>query len=151
TLARIGGFPAVADILADDYAIGDAVRRLGLRVELAPLVIDHGCPERSAAELLAHELRWARTIRAVDPAGFFGSVITHALPLSLLGILLTGLQPLAFLVLAGVLISRLALLRSVAHLLARKRAGTALWPARDLLSFAVFMASFFVGAVSWRG
>lgn len=151
TLRRIGGFESVADILADDYALGDAVRRLGLTVELAPLVAGHACPEESLADLLAHELRWQRTIRTVDPAGFAGSVITHAMPLALLGTLLTGLRPLAFLVMAGVLISRLALLQSVDHLLSRKDRSWALVGPRDLLSFAVFVASFFVGAVSWRG
>ena len=151
TLARIGGFESVADILADDYALGDAVRRLGLAVELAPLVAGHACPETRLAELLAHELRWQRTIRAVDGLGFLGSAITHAVPLALLGVLLTGLQPLAFLIMAGVLISRLALQLSVDHLLARKDRRWALVPVRDLLSFAVFVASFFVGAVSWRG
>lgn len=151
TLARVGGFESVADILADDYALGDAVRRLGLTVELAPLVAGHACPESGLADLLAHELRWQRTVRAVDPAGFAGSAITHALPLSLLGTLLTGLQPLAFLIMAGVLISRLALQQSVDHLLARKWGRGALVPVRDFLSFAVFVASFFVGAVSWRG
>jgi ceramide glucosyltransferase len=33
---------------------------------------------------------------------------------------------------------------------ARSRSGW-LGPARDLLAFAVYVASFFVGVVSWRG
>jgi ceramide glucosyltransferase len=114
-------------------------------------VIDHVCPERRLGDLFSHELRWARTIRAVDPAGFAGSAVTHPVPLALLGLALTGLQPLGLLVLAGALISRLALQRSVDHLLRTKEARAWLVPVRDLLSFAVFVASFFTGAVSWRG
>ena len=36
TLERIGGFRALAGLLADDHALGAAVRRLGLRVVVAP-------------------------------------------------------------------------------------------------------------------
>ena len=67
TLARIGGFEAFADQLADDYAMGMAVRRLGLRVAIPPMVVGHVCYDRSFADLVRHELRAARTIRSIDP------------------------------------------------------------------------------------
>ena len=60
TLKRIGGFESVADTLADDYAIGDAVRRLGLKIAIPPFTVDHTFSERTLSEVLAHELRWAR-------------------------------------------------------------------------------------------
>ena len=37
-------------------------------VAIPPMVVDHVCSEHSFAELARHELRWARTIRLVDPA-----------------------------------------------------------------------------------
>src|SRR5262249_33858631 len=39
TLAAIGGFDTVADYLADDYALGAAVRRIGLEVAIAPRIV----------------------------------------------------------------------------------------------------------------
>src|SRR5271155_565150 len=39
TLKRIGGFQAVANQLADDYAIGNAVRRAGLQVVIPPMLV----------------------------------------------------------------------------------------------------------------
>ena len=51
TLRRIGGFAAFADQLADDYAIGAAVRQLGLEVAIPPMVVDHVCSEHSFVEL----------------------------------------------------------------------------------------------------
>src|SRR5271170_6779215 len=47
TLRMIGGFETVADHLADDYALGAAVRRAGLAVAMPSCVVAHVCAERS--------------------------------------------------------------------------------------------------------
>jgi ceramide glucosyltransferase len=150
-LARIGGFEAFADLLADDYAIGAAVRAIGLRSRVAPVLVAHNCTESSLAELARHELRWARTIRGVDPAGFFGSGVTHPVPLALLGIFLSGASWISLAVLAIALICRLWLMREVDRIAEADRRGWWLAPLRDVLSFAIFLGSFFVRAVDWRG
>ena len=51
-----------------DYAIGQAVRARGMTVAIPSFFVAHACSEESAAELLRHELRWARTTRAVNAA-----------------------------------------------------------------------------------
>jgi ceramide glucosyltransferase len=150
-LNAIGGFTAFADLLADDYAIGAAVRARGLRSVVASKVVTHNCSETSLAELISHELRWARTIRGVDPAGFFGSGVTHALPFALLGVVTSAGSAAGFATLAFVLISRLLLMRQVDRSCGATTGGVWLTPLRDLLSFAVFLGSFFVRAVNWRG
>ena len=150
-LEAIGGFDAFASLLADDYAIGAAVRAQGLDSVVAPELVTHNCVETSLAELAAHELRWARTIRGIDPAGFLGSVVTHALPLALLGAILAGGSAIGFATLGAVLICRLLLIRQVDRVSGEAAGSAWLMPLRDILSFAVFVASFFVRAVSWRG
>ena len=85
TLAEIGGFPAFADVLADDYAIGAAIRAHGLKVAVPPMLVTHGCADASFSELWRHELRWAATIRGLAPLGYAGQMITMPLPLALLG------------------------------------------------------------------
>jgi ceramide glucosyltransferase len=90
TLKDIGGFEAFKDQLADDYLMGAAVRKLGLEVAMPPCVIGHTCPETRFSELWIHELRWARTIRLVDPLGYAGSVVTHPVPFALLAVGLGG-------------------------------------------------------------
>jgi ceramide glucosyltransferase len=150
TLAAIGGFAAVADALADDHALGAAVRQRGLRVVLSPYIVDNLMAEPSLAALFRHELRWARTIRAVAPAGFLGSVVTQPMVLALAALAL-GAWPLAgFAALGGTLLCRAAMVRMVDRAL--KLPPTLLWlvPFRDLLSFAVFVASFFTRTVAWR-
>jgi ceramide glucosyltransferase len=156
TLTKFGGLQSVADQLADDYELGMAVRRAGLQVVIAPFIVTHVCSEPSLGDLLLHDIRWARTIRAVDPFGFAGLAITHALPLALIGFLLGGLTPAALLV-AAALACRFAL-QAELHRLFHLRDGWSIsrghfWlgPIRDVLSFVVFVTSFFGRGVEWRG
>jgi ceramide glucosyltransferase len=151
TLDDIGGFAAFADQLADDHAIGEAVRARGMRVALAPVMLAHQCSEGSLADLLRHELRWARTIRAIDPAGYAGSVIAHALPLALIAAALRGFDVVGLGAIASALACRVVLMIQVDHTFGFRPDRWWLAPIRDVLSFGVFVASFFVAVVSWRG
>jgi ceramide glucosyltransferase len=150
TLAGIGGFAAVADQLADDYALGALVRNAGLDVAIPNYIVAHVCAERSATDLIHHELRWARTIRAVDPAGFIGLAITHAVPFALFGLLLGGIGPAALIVVAA-FACRFVLQSAVDRAFHLRGDDFWLEPLRDILSFAVFVMSFFGRGVEWRG
>jgi len=150
-LEKVGGFRAFADHLADDNAIGEAVRRAGAKVAIPSLIVAHACPKRKVTELLRQELRWARTIRAVNPLGFFGSLIAHPLPFTLLAVLLGDFDGFAVAMIGGTLLSRLMLQREVDLAIDATSWRWGLGPLRDLMSFLVFVASFFVTAVSWRG
>jgi ceramide glucosyltransferase len=153
TLNRIGGFDAVADRLADDHAIGMAVRGLGLRVEIPPILVNHICSETSLADLLRHELRWARTIRSIDPMGYVGSAVTNPLPFALCAGALSGLDVTGIALLLLALACRMLVSIQVGKVGSEERSRAPLWlsPIRDLLSFAIFLASFLPGRVVWRG
>jgi len=151
TLAAIGGFDAFLAHLADDNAIGEAVRKAGLRVAIPPLVVRHTCAERDVGELLRHELRWARTLRAASPWGYAGLVMTHPLPFAILGALLARRPLVGALMVAAAIACRLVLQLQVDSRLGLRSRSAWLGPLRDLLAFGVHFASFFVGVVSWRG
>jgi ceramide glucosyltransferase len=151
TLALIGGFESLAEQLADDYAMGEMVRRLGLEVAISPVVVTHSCMEKRARDLFWHELRWARTIRFVDGPGFVGSAVTHALPFALMGALLGGLTPAGILVVVGALACRLRLQIQLDRTFGLVDNPVWMGPTRDLLSFVIFVASFFGREVDWRG
>jgi ceramide glucosyltransferase len=151
TLSRIGGFQAAADQLADDYAIGDAVRRAGLKVILPPMLVEHSFEEKSLSEVLRHELRWARTIFTVDPVGYVGSGVTHALPLSLIGAALRGFDAWGIAAVLTALACRLFLKFRLTREFELPSPNYSLTLARDILSFAVYFASFWSTRVSWRG
>lgn len=150
-LERIGGFRAFADHLADDNAIGEAVRRAGAKVAIPSLIVAHACPKKKLWELLRQELRWARTIRSINPLGFFGSLVAHPLPFVLLAVLLGDFDGFAVAMIGGILLCRLMLQREVDLAIDATVSRWRLGPLRDLMSFLVFVASFFVTAVSWRG
>ena len=150
TLDAAGGFDALADTLADDHVLGQRVRQLGLDVALSPYLVDDIVAEGSFGALFRHELRWARTIRLVAPWGFVGSAITYPVPLAALGLLLFASPLAASAVLILALICRAIFARRIDRALGL--AAVPLWmlPLRDLLSFAVFIASFCGRSVAWR-
>jgi len=150
SLSAIGGFEPLADCLADDYVLGELLRERGEPVSVLPFAVGHVCAESSIVELWRHELRWALTIRTVDPLGYLGWTVTHALPLALIAWLLGGGWPAV-----GLAVAALAC-RAVLIFATERGYGLPphpywLIPVRDLLSFAVFVAGFVARDVSWRG
>lgn len=150
-LTEIGGFAAFGERLADDYEIGRAIRARGYRIALPPFVVTHSSNEGSAGDLFRHELRWARTIRGIDALGHLGSVLTHPVPLAILGALLLGFSYPVTLVLAVAIASRLWLKHRIDHVLGVSGLSSWLLVQRDVLSFIVFLSSFFVRQVDWQG
>lgn len=148
--STIGGFTTLRDQLADDYALGAAIRRAGKQIVLSPYLIDTVMAERDFAALLRHELRWARTIRLIAPLGFAASFITHPLALSLAGTIVLGFPAVMLAVVATVFACRLAMIRTIDRALDLPPTRPWLVPLRDMLSFAVFIASFLGNRVAWR-
>jgi ceramide glucosyltransferase len=151
TLERVGGFLAFSDHLADDHALGEAVRGLGLRVALARYVVEDRLREPDLRQLFAHELRWGRTIRAIEPVGFALSAVTHAVALSLLALPFAPAWP-WLLALPPVAVGcRVWMIRQIDRALALEATPLALILLRDPLSFVVLVASFCGRSVTWRG
>jgi ceramide glucosyltransferase len=148
-LASIGGFVAIANQLADDYRLGELTRRMGLRTVLSEVVVETCVDERNLGELLRHELRWLRTIRAVRPVGHALCFITFGIPVAAVGSLLAaGALP------ALAMLAITAAARVMLHSTVRKP-GSALphllmLPLRDTLSFALWVWSFATRRVRWR-
>src|ERR1700736_3454877 len=136
-LASIGGFAAIANQLADDYRLGELTRRRGLRTVLSEVVVETSVDERSLGDLVRHELRWLRTIRAVRPLGYALSFVTLGLGPDALGSLAAAGARAALAMLAITALARLML-----HFTARdaRAAWSQLWvlPLTDLLVLALW-------------
>jgi ceramide glucosyltransferase len=150
-LDSIGGFPMLADELADDYVLGQRVAARGLRIVLSPNVVETVVAESSFRSLWWRELRWARTIRSIQPLGYALSFVTYAVPLALLHLLVSPFRPDGWVILAAAIGLRVS-----AHRAARRAFGVSAgraWaaPIRDLLSFVVWASSFCGRTVRWRG
>lgn len=150
-LAQIGGLPRLADVLADDFELGRAVREAGYKLACPAMTIDHVFSEASAGEMIAHELRWARTIRLVALRGYLGSVVMHFTPLALIGAALAGFAPWSVDLLAALLVLRQAQGLFLTRLMDADRGLLWLLPLRDLIAFWVFLAAIFGDRVTWRG
>lgn len=149
-LDEIGGFEAFSNSLADDYAIGAALRDKGLRIAVLPLLVEHSCGASSLAELWRHELRWARTLRTVAPFGYAGSLVTHPLAFALLAFATgTPMGGSAFAILA--ILCRIVLLHVTTPSHSPALPPYWLIPIRDLFSFAIFVWSFCGRDIAWRG
>jgi ceramide glucosyltransferase len=150
SLTAIGGFEAIADCLADDYEIGALIAARGEPVSLLPFAVGHVCDERSFAQLWRHEVRWAMTIRSIDPLGYLGWSVSHAFPLALIALLLGGEEEAAFLA-AAALASRGLLIYAIERGYGLPPRPYWLIPLRDLLSFAMYIAGFLARDVRWKG
>jgi ceramide glucosyltransferase len=149
-LERIGGFARLRNELADDHRMGAAVRELGLRVVLSPYIVENRVTEPSFASLWQHELRWARTVRAMAPLGFAGSAVTHTVVLAALAAALCGPPAWGWSFVAASLLLRWVSAGLIARRLGLSISGLWLLPLRDALSFAVFLGSFCGRSVLWR-
>ncbi len=155
TLAAIGGLQPVVDHLADDYRLGELVRRLGLRIVLSPYVVKGEHHEPKASSLIRHELRWMRTIRVLRPRSFRLLFLTFSLPLAVIGILAVAagspLSPAAWALFGTTVTARLVL--HFLHRLGDRMPASDLWllAVRDVLIGWVWCLSFFTSHVTWRG
>lgn len=148
-LKRIGGLGTYLDELADDYAIGKAVRAAGLDVIVPRWAVGHVCFDRSFRSFWDHHMRSSRTIRSIDPVGYVGTVFMHPVMLALVAALMGAQHPIA---LPGIAFaSRVMLSFSIDRTFGLQRHALWLLALHDAISFAVFVGSFFSAAVQWRG
>jgi ceramide glucosyltransferase len=156
SLASIGGYTALRDYIAYDFAIGNLMAKAGYRVVLSGHVINHVVNQKSFRHMWQNQLRWAQTTRYSRPKGHFGSGLIFAMPYGLLGFLAAaGLGHWGFgiLLLAAAVLNRLAEAWMVGWIVVRDpkvRRTPWLYPLRDLLGFLVWFASYLRLRYVWR-
>lgn len=150
-LERIGGFPAIADYLADDYQLGRRIADAGYRLVLLPYVVETILDSTTVRDVWRHQVRWARTYRVCQPVGWFSSIITHTVTWGLLALVATGGAPAGWAALAVALLCRLGSLRGILRLLRERETPRHLWmvPLKDLAFSAVWVASWLGRDVVW--
>ncbi len=153
-LSKIGGFEAIAGMLADDYELGVRISQAGGRVLLSRESVWTTYPAQTAKSFWEHQLRWARTVRLCRPLSYLGLIFTLGLPWTLLAALVAPTRwiavgyLLAYLVLRHVMAWTVGVWGVGDELLRRK-----LWlvSLRDALYSAVWLASFASNRITWGG
>jgi ceramide glucosyltransferase len=151
-LGKIGGYEALANVLADDYEIGNRVAKAGGHVILSHEVVETMYPAQTFAEFWAHQMRWARTVRLCRPVSYVGLLFTHGLPLAIVGAIVSRSAGGVLLFMAAYVGLRLAVAGTVGVWGLRDETARRKWwllPLRDFLQFAVWMGSFFSNRIVW--
>jgi ceramide glucosyltransferase len=153
-LQAIGGFPAIADYLADDFMLGKLISQAGYEIKLSSHIVEIILPPTTLRSMMKHQTRWARGIRACRPWGYFGSIVTHGTPLALLLVLASKASALSLAILTVTLLTRLAVNFTVGNRrLGDKLLQKNLWltPLRDILGALFWLLGQTGKSVDWRG
>jgi ceramide glucosyltransferase len=151
-LGKIGGYEALASVLADDYEIGNRVAKAGGRVTVSREVVATMYPALTFAEFWQHQSRWARTVRLCRPASYVGLLVTHGLFWAVTGALLSNSTSGVTSFLMTYLLLRLTLAWTAGVWgLQDEAARRKIWlvPVRDAMHFVVWLASFFSNRITW--
>ncbi len=153
-LEAIGGFESIVDYLADDYELGRRIAERNLKVELSESIVETFLPAYDFPGFFAHQLRWARTIRASRPAGYAGLLLTFTLPWAALTVLVARGATWSWEIFAAALVARIAMAIVTGRLVLHdKEVVRSLWclPLRDFVGFGVWLAGLAGNTVLWRG
>src|SRR6266404_3420481 len=153
-LAEIGGFEQMVDLHSDDYELGRRITERGYRIELLPEPVWMAFPSQTLGAYLRHELRWAIGIRNIRPGGHFGMLFTHGFPWAIAAAFAAPSTVVAATYLSAYFVLRFAMAWTVGVWGLRDpvlRRRFWLLPVRDLLSFFVWLASFGMNQIEWRG
>ena len=154
-LSKIGGFESLSNHLADDYILGKLISSLGYKIYLSDYIVENMVEETSLKNLIQHELRWARTLRRVEPIGYALTFLTDSLVLGIsLGIILYVIKGSLLLLLIPAFLT--LLLRIILHnssneiTKSENLSEILLIPLRDILSFFIRFISYAGNSVEWR-
>ena len=155
-LEEIGGYERFYDYSANDFILGNLIAKAGYTVVLAGHVIDHVVNQSTFRKMWQNQLRWRVTERYCRPRGYLGMGLVFAMPYGILGLLACGsLGHWSWGVglLAWAITNRLVEAFAVGWVALRDkplRRKLWLYPARDLLGFIVWCASFSDANIAWR-
>ncbi|GBR67170.1 bacteriohopanetetrol glucosamine biosynthesis glycosyltransferase HpnI [Gluconobacter kanchanaburiensis] len=151
-LEEIGGLEALVHHVADDAELGQLVRARGETIAIAPSLTHTTVGEHTLSDLLAHELRWGRTVKNVAPVGYGLSAIQLPLFWAVTAVLF---RPNAWW--TWFLLALTWLVRAFGSSIVDRAtscplpAAILLLPVRDWLSAAIMVGSARGSRVAWRG
>jgi ceramide glucosyltransferase len=153
-LAKIGGFEAMVDQLADDYELGARLSAAGYKVALVREVVETTVPAYTLRGFCEHQLRWARSTRDSRRWGYVGVGVTFVLPWSMAAMVASGFALWSFSLFSMALLVRVSVALTVGVGILRD--GQVLrdivWlPLRDCFGLFFWAWSYAGDTIVWRG
>jgi len=150
-LEAIGGLELLQHYLAEDFMMGNLMRRAGREVVLSRSVIEHHIGNDRFLDNWKHRLRWARSTRRSRPMGYIGEIFTKPVGLALVTV---AVVPALWWVLIPTLIFRGGVAWFTAFRILRDPGIRRRWfllPVEDIASFVTWVLGFFGKRILWRG
>jgi ceramide glucosyltransferase len=154
TLEEIGGLPALADYLVEDYEMGRRIWSLGKKDAIIPYFVDTIMDLRSASQWWGHQVYWDQNNRAARPIAFSATILLRSVPFALLYAVVRLGDVVGLSVLLGALILRLATAAVILGWGLRDREGLRglyLLPFRDVSGLVSFFLAYTKRTTVWRG
>ena len=153
---KAGGYEYLGQYHAEDFVLGNRLAARGCGVRMANCVVQLMVLPQGLRDSFRDQLRWMRSTRRSRPAGHLGSGLTYAIPFGLLGLAWgvgSGHAFAGLLWLLAACMNRWLLAAIVLWALEDDEAlrPTLFYPLRDLLGFAVWIASYFGSTMQYHG
>jgi ceramide glucosyltransferase len=154
--AKAGGYESLGQYYAEDFVLGQRLAAQGGGVRMANYVVRLMVLPQGLRASFLDQLRWMKSTRRSRPAGHLGTGLTYAVPFGVLGLawgVLAGQPELGLLWLLGTCMNRWVMAAAVLGALGDEAPGkpTLIYPLRDLLGFAVWVASYMGNTMRYHG
>jgi ceramide glucosyltransferase len=154
--AKAGGYEDLGQYYAEDFVLGQRLAAQGIGVRMANYVVRLMVLPQGLRASFRDQLRWMKSTRRSRPAGHAGTGLTYAVPFGLVGLvwgLAAGHAWLGLLWLLGTCVNRWVMAAVVLWALEDEQAAipTIIYPLRDLLGFAVWVASYMGDKMQYHG
>ena len=154
--ALAGGYEDLGQYHAEDFVLGNRLAARGYGVRMANYVVRLMVLPQEFLASFRDQLRWMKSTRRSRPAGHLGTGLTYAVPYGIVGLLwgLCAGHPLTGLLwLLGTCVNRWLMAGVVLWALEDEEATKPIlfYPLRDLLGFAVWVASYLGSTMQYHG
>lgn len=157
-LDACGGIRCAAEYYSDDFVLGNRIHAAGYRVVLSHHRVAHVLCVQTFRETFATQTRWMQSTRYSRPKGHLGTGLTFAVPFGILGLVAAialGHPQLGAALFVWSIVNRIIQSVVIGYFVVGDRCAlvrAGLYPLRDLLGFAVWLASYCGGSsFRWRG